>query len=246
MVDVSAVTEARLADAGRKFARLGFVKLPFLVPEETKRQVARETERLIAEHGVRRDFAMAATEGTPRRMRNVRQAEISQHGSVLPAVYHRPELRAALTVVTGEEVLPCAYEPERFVITELRESGDIHGWHWDDFSFALVWVIDCPTLEHGGFIQCVPNTVWDKHHPQLHRQFVANPIYSFELMPGDLYLMRTDTTLHRVFPITAGRRLIVNMAYAAWRDLYKHVNHDTMDTLWSARSAPEGTVPWDS
>jgi hypothetical protein len=212
MTDASAIAEARRAGAGREFARRGFVKLSFLVPEETKQQVAQETERLMAEHGVRRDFAMAATEGTPRRMRNVRQAEISRHGSVLPAVYHRPDLRVALAVVAGEEVLLCPYEPERFVITELRESGDTHGWHWDDFSFALVWVIDCPALEHGGFVQCVPNTVWDKHDPQL----------------------------HRVFPITAGRRLIVNMAYAARRDLGKQINHETMDTLWSAPSPPGG------
>jgi hypothetical protein len=195
---------------------------------------------------VRRDLAMAATGGTPRRMRNVRQAEISQYGSVLPAVYHRADLRAALSVVAGEEVLLCTYEPEQFVITELRESGDTHGWHWDDFSFALVWVIECPVLEHGGFVQCVPNTVWDKRDSQLYRQFIDHPIYSFDLVPGDLYLMRTDTTLHRVFPVTSGRRLIVNMAYAARRDVGKRISHETMDALWPASAGIESeATPWD-
>jgi hypothetical protein len=47
MTDASAIAEARWAGAGREFARRGFVKLPFLVPEETKQQVAQETERLI-------------------------------------------------------------------------------------------------------------------------------------------------------------------------------------------------------
>jgi predicted 2-oxoglutarate/Fe(II)-dependent dioxygenase YbiX len=53
------------------------------------------------------------------------------------------------------------------------------------------------------------------------------------LAPGDLYLMRTDTTLHRVYPITGGRRVIVNMAYAAARDLARPITHETMDSLWS-------------
>jgi hypothetical protein len=64
-----------------------------------------------------------------------------------------------------------------------------------------------------------PETTWNKADPQLHRQFVNHPIYSMELHRGDLYLMRTGTTLHRVYPVPSGRRLIVNMAYAAQRDL---------------------------
>ena len=59
------------------------------------------------------------------------------------------------------------------------------------------------------------STSWNKNDPQLPRWFVSRPIYSMELAPGDLYLMRTDTTMHRVYPITGGRRLIINMAYAA-------------------------------
>lgn len=233
MTGARQVDRVRLAMAGRDFARSGVVTLPFLVPDATTRRLAVEAERLVAEHGVRREFAMAATGGTPRRMRNVRQAEIARYGTDVAATYHDPDLRAALSVVAGEEVLPCPYEPERFVITELTESGDTHGWHWDDYRFALVWVIDCPPLEHGGFLQCVPNTLWHKGNPQLHRQFVSNPIHSYELHPGDVYLMRSDTTLHRVYPITAGRRLIVNMGYAGRHDLAKQIDHETMDTLWA-------------
>ena len=45
--------------------------------------------------------------------------------------------------------------------------------------------------------------------------------------------MRTDTTMHRVYPITGGRRLIVNMAFAASRDLDRPMTHETMDNLWA-------------
>jgi hypothetical protein len=46
--------------------------------------------------------------------------------------------------------------------------------------------------------------------------------------------MRTDTTLHRVYPVTSGRRVIVNMGYAARGDLTKQISHETMDNLWPA------------
>lgn len=95
-------------------------------------------------------------------------------------------------------------------------------------------MIDCPPVAHGGFVQYVPHTEWNKNDPGLQQWFVTRPIYSIELIPGDLYLMRTDTTLHRVYPITGGRRLIVNMGYASCGDLTKQISHETMDSLWPA------------
>ncbi|WP_409236292.1 ArpA protein [Streptomyces sp. PA5.6] len=230
---VTNVEEHQLEGARRAFLQNGFTKLPFLVPDRVKSAVADEIEELVAEHGVRRGMSFKETGGTPRLMRNVRHQEISEHGTVIPRVYASTELLDALARVAGEPVLPCPYEPERYVITELEQSGDTHGWHWDDYSFALVWVVACPPAEHGGFVQCVPRTYWNKQDPQLHRQFISQPIHSFELRPGDLYLMRTDTTLHRVYPLTGGRRLIINMGYASRADLHKPISHETMDGLWN-------------
>ncbi|MFJ2770471.1 ArpA protein [Streptomyces sp. NPDC087300] len=205
--------------------------------------MADEIEDLVAEHGVRRTISFEETDHSPRLMRNVRHREISEHGSVIPRVYDAAALLDALGKVAGEPVLPCPYEPERYVITELEQSGDTHGWHWDDYSFALVWVVACPPAEHGGFVQCVPRTYWNKKDPQLHRQFLAQPIHSFELLPGDLYLMRTDTTLHRVYPLTGGRRLIINMGYASQGDLHKQISHETMDGLWRGSRAEQPEQP---
>ncbi|GHE34744.1 HalD/BesD family halogenase [Streptomyces capitiformicae] len=227
------VEPARLERARQNFLRRGFAKLPYLASAEIKQQVADEVEALIAEHGVRRDLTLPETGHTPRRMRNVHRAEIAAHGSIVPEIYAHPAVLRALETVAGEQVLVCPYQPEQFVITELEQSGDTHGWHWDDYSFALVWVIDCPPLEQGGFVQCVAHTQWNKDDPQLHRQFVSHPIHSLELSPGDLYFMRTDTTLHRVYPISGGRRLILNMAYAAEHDLSKPISHEGMETLWA-------------
>lgn len=220
--------------AARLFRDNGFAKVGFLAPSSVTGAVRREAERLVAAHGARRDLRFAETGHTMRRMRNVRRCEIHQHGCVIPALYGGAVLRHAVEPIVGEEVLPCPYEPEQYVITELTAQGDTHGWHWDDYSFALVWVLESPPAEEGGFVQFVPNTVWDKTNPRLHRHFIDHPIHSVELAAGDLYLMRTNTTLHRVYPLGCGRRLIVNMAYASREDLDKPISHETMDTLWGS------------
>ncbi|WP_458860717.1 HalD/BesD family halogenase [Streptomyces kunmingensis] len=148
--------------ARREFLTRGFTKISFLAPEETENAIAGEIESLVESHGVRREMRFDETGGTPRRMRNVRHREIREHGSVIPAVYRSAEFRAALSRVAGERVLECPYEPEQYVITELQHSGDTHRWHGDDYGFAVVWVVDCPPVEHGGFVQCVPRTHWNR------------------------------------------------------------------------------------
>ncbi len=225
--------DPRLGEARAGLLERGAARVAFLAPDAVKKAVAQEAEELMASHGTRRDLVFHETGNTPRRMRNLRHDQIAEFGSVIPAVYSAPGIRAALATIAGDEVLECPYLPERFVITELEQSGDTHGWHWDDYSLALVWVVECPPIELGGFVQCVPRTSWNKNDPQLPRWFVSRPIYSMELAPGDLYLMRTDTTMHRVYPITGGRRLIINMAYAAPRDLARPMTHETMDNLWA-------------
>ncbi len=199
-----------------------------------KQSLAVEVEELVISHGCRRELVFSETGNSERRMRNVRRDQIKVFGSIIPGLYCVSALREVLATIAGEEVLECPYEPEQFVISALDQDGDTHGWHWDDYSFALVWIIDCPPVAYGGFVQCVPHTEWDKIDPQLHQWFVTRPIYSVELVPGDLYLMRTDTTLHRVYPVTGGRRVIVNMGYAARGDLTKQISHETMDNLWPA------------
>jgi hypothetical protein len=227
---------SRWKKAQRHFRAFGFVKVSFLLPALMKTKIAKEVEELIEQYSVRRELRFAETGSTPRRMRNVRREDINAYGHVVPGIYSSRDILDVLQRVTNEEVHPCPYEPEQFVITELEKSGDTHGWHWDDYSFALVAIIDCPPVEKGGFVQCVPHTQWNKADPQLHRCFVSRPIYSMELLPGDLYLIRADTTLHRVYPISSGRRLIVNMAYASSADLTKEITHETMDNLWTATS----------
>lgn len=219
--------------ARREFSYLGHARVPFLVPDSVKEAVAVEVNALIDTAGTRRDLEFKETDYTPRRMRNVTRGEIVEFGTVIKEIYTSEPLLRATSRIASEPVHLCPYEPEQFVITCLEKDGDTHGWHWDDYSFALVWVVECPPVDEGGFVQCVPGTSWNKQQPKINRMFVTRPIYSMELFPGDLYLMRTNTTLHRVYPVKNGRRKIINMGYASVSDLTKSFSHETMDNLWS-------------
>jgi hypothetical protein len=227
------VAPETIAQARIELASRGFVKTSFIVPDDIRDAVAGEVRGLVEGAGTRRELRFKATGDTPRRMRNVRQDQIAAASLLIPAIYGSAALEAALTRIAGEPVLPCPYQPEQYVVTRLEYSGDTHGWHWDDYSFALVWVIDCPPADYGGFVQCVPGTTWDKRNPGIGRALISGPMYSFELAPGDLYLMRTNTTMHRVYPITGGVRTIMNMAFASAADLERQMTHETMDDLWS-------------
>jgi hypothetical protein len=226
-VDADLLDEAR-----RQFAAFGFAKASFLVSDALKAAVARDVLDLVADAGIRRDLRFEATGNTPRRMRNVRRAEIAAGSTLIPAVYESVILQKLLSEIAGESVLSCPYEPEQYVVTRLEQTGDTHGWHWDDYAFALVWIIECPDPDDGGFVQCVPGTTWNKRNPAINQALLSGPTYSFALQPGDLYLMRTDTTLHRVYPITGGVRTIINMGFASQADLEREISHETMDSLW--------------
>lgn len=226
------VSEAALAAARQHFSYMGQATVSFVVPDVVKQAVATEVNSLLDGAGVRRDLRFAETDDTPRRMRNVRRHEVAAEGSVIKEIYRSQALLGLLAAVANEPVHFCPYEPEQYVITGLEKEGDTHGWHWDDYAFALVWIVDCPPVEDGGFVQWVPGTTWNKQQPSISRAFTSRPIYSAALCPGDLYLMRTDTSLHRVYPLRNGRRRILNMGFASTADLSKDLTHETMDKLW--------------
>src|SRR5580692_3870409 len=128
--------------AADRFAARGFAVVPFLATAGLAQAVAAELDRLVEKYGTRRDFTMTQTDGTPRRMRNVRQDQIRAGSVLLPALYESVALRSVLSQIAREPVHLCPYEPEQFVVTSLDGPGDTHGWHWDDYAFALVWVAE--------------------------------------------------------------------------------------------------------
>ncbi|MDW6057264.1 hypothetical protein SAZ11_03175 [Streptomyces sp. FXJ1.4098] len=146
----------------KSFYETGFALVSYLLPDDVKAVVSAEVNELLAGQSVRRDLHLAETSNSPRYMRNITAADIRAHAGAAVALYNSPAFVRALSSVAGEQVLECPYEPEHYIITHLERPGDTHGWHWDDYSFGVIFVVDCPDVEFGGFVQTVPNTTWDK------------------------------------------------------------------------------------
>lgn len=227
-------------DLRNRFAREGFVLVSEIVPEEIKRTVRAEVATLLEKYAERRDLRLKTTGDTPRFMSVVRSELIADHADVITSLYECPALLTAVERITRERPHSCPAKDEEFLITRQERAGDTHGWHWGDFTFALIWIIDTPDLEHGGMLQCVPHTKWDKENPQINRHLVTHPIRTYGFVPGDIYLLRTDTTLHRTVPLTRdGVRIILNLTWASERDLRRGLAG--ADRWWEDSNAEAAT-----
>lgn len=234
------LTPATLFDLRIRLARDGFALVSDIVPTGLKQQVRADVLSLLDHHAERRDLRLRTTGGTPRFMSVVRSEIVAEQGTTITQLYGCPSLVSALELLVGERPQPCPADDEKFLITRQEKVGDTHGWHWGDFSFALIWIIDTPAIEHGGMLQCVPHTRWDKTDPQINRYLCANPIRTYGFVPGDIYLLRTDTTLHRTVPLTTdATRIILNMTFASAADLRRGLSGD--DRWWEDSAAEAAT-----
>jgi hypothetical protein len=216
------------------FRREGYVKIPNLVPDELKQDVSAEVYRLLDLHARRIDINLKETSNSPRKMSTVPQNKIAEDSQLIPAVYHSGALMNFLSSLAGEPVVPCPWDGEKYVIIRQEHSGDTHGWHWGDFSFTVIWIIEAPALEYGGMLQCVPHTDWDKGDPRVHEFLTEHPIRTYPHVTGDIYFLRSDTTLHRTVPLNAEKtRIILNTCWGSEADTRKSQTHETMVAMFN-------------
>ncbi len=229
----AAFDDERFRRDSQKFRREGYVKVRELVPDVVFEGLQKEVRELIAKHQKRIDVHLPETGNSPRYMSTVSAAAIAKDGDLVPAVYDSPALRAALSRLAAEDVLACPWDGEKYAILHQHKKGDTHGWHWGDFSYAVVWLIEAPDLKYGGALQCIPHTDWDKSDPRVMDYILENPIRTYGNVTRDLYFFRTDTTLHRTMPLSEDRtRIILNTTFAARRDMGKSVTHETMGVMF--------------
>ncbi|HET9894509.1 MAG TPA: hypothetical protein VFQ44_06200 [Streptosporangiaceae bacterium] len=218
----------------QQYRREGYTKLRGLIPENVFAQVTDEVHSLLDEHARRIDIELRETGNSPRKMRTVSAAAISSDSKLIPEIYNSPSLMGVLGQIARQRVLPCPWEGEKYVIIRQDQPGDTHGWHWGDFSFTLIWIIQAPGPEVGGMLQCVPHTNWDKEDPRVHEYLQQNPIRTYANATGDVYFLRSDTTLHRTIPLrSAATRIILNTCWASESDAGKAVTHETMDAMFT-------------
>jgi hypothetical protein len=223
-----------LKDAQTEYEREEYVLISELIPLELKEVVLNEILLCFESNGVRRDIVIKETGNSPRNMTNLRYSDIQQSCPSVSSIYYSPSLRKALNHLTSDRVVNCPWPDERFIATRLHNPGDTHGWHWDDYSYTLIWILKAPLYGKGGRVQMVTNTSWNKQDPNLEELLSNNSIQNRHHRTFDLYLFRADKTLHRVEPIEQGvERVILNMVWASESESKDKKTHETMQELFA-------------
>jgi len=188
-------THSSLAHA---FEECGVVYLPNIFDPETFSELRRNVVELKLKLDYK-NFLMPQSNFTPRRM-SVVNGHVLSTNSYISELYLDTKLITKLSDIANAEVIPCNNKIESMIISSLIYTGDTHGWHTDDYPFALIIGIEGRTPKDGGCVEFI-----DKN----------NAINSFYLYEGDAYFMRTDTIRHRVSPILKERnpRTILNFTF---------------------------------
>lgn len=228
--------EENMFSLRQEFARNGFIKVRDIVDDSLREKVTAEVNGLIERQLERRDLHLATTDNTPRYMSVVRSEFIAENSPLINTLSKSEVLLDTLSRIAGTRVVASVSKDEEYLITKQERKGDTHGWHWGDYSFALIWIIETPAVAKGGMLQCVPHTSWDKSNPRIHELLCANPIATYGFKTGDIYFLRTDTTLHRTIPLNEdATRIILNMTWAAEKDLTRGLHGN--DRWWEDQHA---------
>ncbi|WP_408599235.1 ArpA protein [Pseudomonas sp. PLMAX] len=228
--------EQRIFTLRNKFSRDGFVKINDIVDAELKNLIKKEVLTLLEQQGERRDLLLATTDNTPRHMSVVRSEWIAQQKGLIYKLSRSSNLLGLLSRIAGTEVTAQVSADEEFLITRQEKKGDTHGWHWGDYSFALIWIIETPPISCGGMLQCIPHTYWDKNNSQINEILTKHKISTYGFVTGDIYFLRTDTTLHRTIPLSEDvTRIILNMTWADRRLMDKPLSGN--DRWWEDKHA---------
>jgi hypothetical protein len=235
---LSAYAQTLDADSAARtaqFQRDGFIELEDFVQGELWDAVEAEVHRSLNERAVRREIQVASTDNSPRYYEAVGRNAIFDVCQTIPDLYRSPALLGFLAELAGEpEIVPVPHEPEEIVVTRMTQTGDSHGWHWDDYSYSMIWMIEAPTAEEGGAVEYVRDTEWDKDDPQIAAYLERGPIERRQPLRGSAYLLRADTALHRVAPLVkeGALRIILCFSYASLSDLEREVSHESMQDIY--------------
>lgn len=230
-----ATPASTVAGMSRTFREEGYVRVPSFAPPAVVEAVRREAHELHARLSVRRELVMEATGNTPRKLTNVRSVDVAREGRFIPALYYSQALTRRMAEIFGEPCHVVPYENERFMLLSESRAGDTHGWHWDDYAFSLIWLIEAPPPEMGGWVEFVPRTLWHKGDPDTVNFYLRErKVERRDHVRDDVYLLRGDTSMHRVAPLHGDvLRLVLNLAWASTEDLSREISHETLDGLYA-------------
>ncbi len=180
----------------------------------------------------RKDFISART-NTPRNLFIVGEKDITEASHIIKEFYHSPDVVHLLSEITNQKLhcLPC--QGQRYVMNGLMENNDTYGWHWDDYSYALIYVAIAPPLGAGGEVECIANTPWIRSEPNIQHLVNTRPIQLHYFEAGNFYLIKSNTTLHRLTNINRPyKRLSITFAYLTNTDMKKAIHPLQVDELY--------------
>ncbi|WP_329404248.1 hypothetical protein [Streptomyces melanogenes] len=171
--------------------------------------VLQEEARRLEKIARRRDFSMECMGGSPRHMTTLGGHVIARESQLIPDLYAARNLLDLVGSYTGERVTTVPDPLERHVLNVLQREGDTHGAHTDDYPYALVLFLEAPeSPADGGLLEYAPRAASLD-------ALDAGAARTAHHRAGDAYLLRSDTTAHRVTPLTRPRvrRTVLNFAY---------------------------------
>ena len=216
-----------------RYAAEDFVEIGSFMPEHVFQTALSELEALFASQANRRDLIIKQSGNTPRKYSNLDRDALTANSSVIPAIFRSSALYELLEDIVGERVLPVPYKPEEYIAARLHKAGDVHGWHWDDYTWALVWIFKMPDEANGGSLEYVKRVPWDRDNPRVDELVAAGPVLRRHPAVGSAYLLRAGTALHRVSTLSYdAERMIVCYSFATEADLEQEVDHESMEMLY--------------
>jgi hypothetical protein len=205
------------------------------VKPAVRARVAAEVAAAFEVAGVRRELRVDATGGTPRRYRVLTRDAIFRYCPHVRTLYGSDALLDLVSETAGERAFRIPYAPEEFVATRLERPGDTHGWHWDDYAFALVWVLAAPPASAGGILEVIAGVPWEKSAVDIDAVLAAREPERHAFASGSVYLLRADNAMHRVTPLLGpGRRDALCFTYACANDLGRSISHETLEQIYAA------------
>jgi len=216
------------------FKENGLVNIKDLLPSDLWDALVKETVFIAMNYGVERNIISAQSDYTKRALTTVGNEACRNNGPIMSAIYDSIVFHSFLSLIAGESVHMCHNEIEQLAISIMSEPGNTHGWHWDDCSFALIFMIDSPPAEYGGFTQLIPNTEYEKENCNIYETITRHNIQSHSFPTGSFYFFRSGTTLHRVHPLVKPtRRLIINMDFVSDEDLTRELDTSTTESFYN-------------
>jgi hypothetical protein len=225
--------KAMIPELRRAYQEHDYAEITSFMPGDVWRTALYELEELFETQARRRDLIIKQSGNTPRKYSNLDRDSLAEGSNVIPAVFRAPGLYTLLGDIVGEKVLPVPYLPEEYIASRLHKPGDVHGWHWDDYTFALIWVFKMPDERNGGSLEYVKRVPWNREDPQVDELVAKGPVISRHPTVGSAYLLKADTALHRVAPLRyEAERMIVCYSFATEADLDREVDHESMEALY--------------